>query len=123
MGSQVQIDDTVVRVTRWTLEAREATGPHLHTYDYVVVPISGGQMGILQADGNQRTTELVPGQAYLREAGIEHNVWNAGEAVLDFVEVEVLARGTREGHSAVGIDGPRGKQSATANMLPPSVAD
>lgn len=92
MSSQVQIDDKVVRVTRWTLEVQEATGPHHHAYDYVVVPITGGQMRIVQADGTERTAVLAPGQAYFRQAGIEHNVWNAGEAVLDFVEVEMLTR-------------------------------
>lgn len=90
MGSQVQIDDMVVRVTRWTLKAHEATGPHHHAYDYVVVPISAARMRIVQADGNQMTAELVPGQAYFREAGTEHDVSNAGETLLDFVEVEVL---------------------------------
>lgn len=90
MGSQVQIDDMVVRVTRWTLKAQEATGPHQHAYDYVVVPISGGRMGIVQADGTQKTAELAPGQAYFREAGAEHDVLNVGETLLDFVEVEVL---------------------------------
>lgn len=90
MGSRVQIDDTVVRVTRWTLEVQEATGRHHHAYDYVVVPVSGGQMRIVQADGSETTAELTPGETYFREAGAEHNVWNAGDAVLDFVEVEVL---------------------------------
>jgi quercetin dioxygenase-like cupin family protein len=90
MGSKVQIDDRVVRVTRWTLKAQEATGPHRHAYDYVVVPISGGRMRIVQADGSQNTAELTPGQTYFREAGTEHNVLNAGEALLDFVEVELV---------------------------------
>lgn len=90
MGSQVQLDDMVVRVTRWTLEAQEATGPHRHAYDYVVVPISGGRMRIVQADGVQKTAELAPGQAYFREAGTEHDVFNVGDTLLDFVEVEVL---------------------------------
>jgi hypothetical protein len=37
------IDDQQVRVTTWTFDgAGDATGPHVHEYDYIVVPVTGG---------------------------------------------------------------------------------
>jgi quercetin dioxygenase-like cupin family protein len=93
-----------VRVTRWTLEVQESTGVHHHAYDYVVVPMSAGRMRIVGLDGSESTAELAPGRTYFREAGVEHNVWNAGEGVLDFVEVELLTRGASEPRASRGGD-------------------
>lgn len=90
MGSQVQVDDGTVRVTRWTLAPGEATGPHEHEHDYVVVPLTDASMRVTEPDGSSAVHELAPGSSYARRAGARHDVSNAGQQVLDFVEVEVL---------------------------------
>jgi beta-alanine degradation protein BauB len=42
--SQVTAEDGRVRVTSWTFEAAgDATGQHVHEYDYVVVPVTGAR--------------------------------------------------------------------------------
>ena len=89
-SSHVQVDNSDVRVTRWTLALGDETGVHTHEYDYVVVPIAAGRMRITNADGSQATSELASGVCYYRQAGAQHNVHNDGVDVLDFVEVEVV---------------------------------
>ena len=86
--SAVLIDTERVRVTMWKFAPGQATGAHRHEFDYVVVPVSGGTFTITAADG---TTELnqEAGQAYARQAGVEHDVANAGPQQAVFVEVEL----------------------------------
>ena len=90
MNPQVQVNNSDVRVTRWTLAVGDDTGEHTHEYDYVVVPITVSRMRITNADGTQATWELAPGVSYYRQAGAQHNVRNDGVDVLDFVEVELV---------------------------------
>lgn len=86
----VQIDNSKVRVTRWVLATGESTGRHRHEHDYVVVPMAMGRMHIVNHDGTEAYSDLQPGSSYYRAAEAEHTVINDGEAVLDFVEVEVV---------------------------------
>ena len=88
--SEVLIDTERVRVTLWKFAPGQATGAHRHEFDYVVVPVSGGTFTITAADG---TTELnqEAGQAYARQAGVEHDVANIGPQQAVFVEVELKA--------------------------------
>lgn len=90
MNSHVQVDNSDVRVTRWTLAVGNDTGEHRHEYGYVVVPITAGRMHITNSDGTAAASELAPGVSYYRQAGAQHNVHNDGVDVLDFVEVEVV---------------------------------
>jgi len=48
--------------------------------------------GILRivAGAGESTAELKPGVAYFRKAGVQHNVINAGEEFLAFLEVELV---------------------------------
>ena len=49
------IDDEQVRVTTWIFdEAGDATGDHVHEYDYIVVPVTGGSFTVVDADGAMR---------------------------------------------------------------------
>ncbi len=75
-------------MTEWRFAPGEATGWHRHEYDYVVVPVVGGTLQLDTADGATES-ELVAGQAYARQAGIEHDVVNVGEADVVFVEIEL----------------------------------
>lgn len=93
---RVVADTDAVRITVWTFEPRSATGYHRHEFDYVVVPVSGGTFTVTAPDGGNTEMTQVPGGAYTRPAGSEHDIANAGSAPAAFVEVE-LKKGS--GHS------------------------
>lgn len=92
MTSQVLLENSDVRVTRWTLSGGEETGQHRHGHDYVVVPLAAGRMRVTAADGDITVHTLERGVPYYREAGAEHTVRSDNESVLDFVELELLRR-------------------------------
>ena len=84
----VQLDNERSRVTQWRFAPGEATGWHRHEHDYVIVPVTAGKL--LLDDGSSTTeAELEPGRSYFRNAGVEHDVANGGDAELVFVEVEL----------------------------------
>jgi quercetin dioxygenase-like cupin family protein len=85
----VQLDTPHVRVTRWDFEPGAETGWHRHGLSYVVVPITDGTLLLELPGGATATANLTSGVSYAREAGVEHNVVNAGEAPLSFVETEL----------------------------------
>lgn len=86
--ASVQVDNERVRVTEWRFAPGEATGWHRHEFDYVVVPVLAGTLR-LESSGTTAEAQLASGRSYFREAGIEHDVVNAGEAELAFVEIEL----------------------------------
>ena len=88
--SNVQVDNERVRVTEWRFAPGEATGWHRHDLDYVIVPVAGGTIRLESPTGSN-DAELVPGQAYYRQAVIEHDVVNVGETEVAFVEIELKA--------------------------------
>lgn len=85
----VQVENDRVRVTEWRFAKGAATGFHRHDYDYVVVPQTTGKLKIVGPDGAESFAELTAGQAYAREAGVEHDVINAHDGEFVFVEVEI----------------------------------
>lgn len=85
----VHVDNERVLVTEWVLGVGESTGPHRHERDYVVVPLTGGTLRMTAPDGSQTMGELAAGRPYFRTAGVEHEVVNAGEAPVAFIETEV----------------------------------
>jgi beta-alanine degradation protein BauB len=85
----VMIDDARVRVTRFDFEPGEATGWHRHGLDYVITAITDCPMLLIGPDGEERRVLVPAGTAYRREAGVEHDVVNGGEAAMSFVEVEL----------------------------------
>ncbi len=84
----VMIDDRHSRVTRWDFEPGAETGFHRPGMAYVVVPVTDGLLRIEEGAAT-RDVPLQAGIAYTREAGVEHNVINAGQSRLSFVEVEI----------------------------------
>lgn len=83
------IDDDRVRVTRFDFVPGAQTGWHRHAFDYVITALTECHMR-LELPGGDVTEVTVPaGQAYRRDAGVEHNVINAGPAPMSFVEVEL----------------------------------
>lgn len=89
----VRVDNDRVRVTEWRFRPGEATGHHRHAYDYIVVPIAGGMLRIVAPDGTESSAELVHGQPYYRDAGVEHDVINDDDKEVAFIEVELKAPG------------------------------
>ena len=85
--SEVQIDNDWTRVTEWILAPNTATGHHTHEFDYVVVPLTGGQLLIRSADGDNTATTK-PGESYARRKGVSHDVINPGETEIRFIEIE-----------------------------------
>ncbi len=85
------IDNELVRVTRWTFAPGAETGHHRHDYDYVICPVTDGRMRIDDANGS-RVAELTAGVSYFRSGGADHNVTNVGDGELVFVETELLHR-------------------------------
>jgi beta-alanine degradation protein BauB len=87
--ASVTVDSERIRVTSWTFAPGQATGMHRHEFDYVVVPVSGGSFTVTAPDGAASEMRQEAGQAYARQAGVEHNVANAGPQTAVFVEVEL----------------------------------
>src|SRR5689334_17844495 len=81
------LDDAVVRITRWDFEPGADTGVHTHGMGYVVVPMTDCQF-LLEEKGGSRRVDIAKGAAYRRDAGTEHNVVNAGNQPMSFIEIE-----------------------------------
>ncbi len=84
----VQIDNDRVIVTEWRFAPGAETGWHRHAMDYVVVPMTTGQLMAKTAEG-EMIAELEAGVSYNRPAGVEHNIINANEYEFVFIEVEL----------------------------------
>ena len=85
----VMVDDARVRVTRFDFAPGAETGWHTHGLDYVITPVTDCAMLLEEPGGGERRVDIPAGQSYRREAGVAHNVVNAGDAVMSFVEVEL----------------------------------
>lgn len=84
----VQQDDETLRITRWDFEPGAVTGWHSHGWPYFVVMLVAGTLRI--HDGTKTTdVPLAEGQAYMRPAGIQHDVMNGSDHPIAFVEIEV----------------------------------
>jgi quercetin dioxygenase-like cupin family protein len=84
----VQNDTREVRVTEWRLPPDSATGHHRHEYDYVVVPMTDGDLTAVSPAGRMRNA-LKTGQSYFRKAGVEHDVVNETAREIVFIEIEI----------------------------------
>ncbi len=88
----VQQDDDTLRITRWDFEPGAVTGWHSHGWPYFVVMLVAGTLRI--HDGTKTTdVPLAKGQAYMRPAGIQHDVMNGSDHPIAFVEIEVKRPG------------------------------
>ncbi|MFK8254084.1 cupin domain-containing protein [Ancylobacter terrae] len=84
----LQLDDEVVRITRWDFAPGAVTGWHSHGWPYFIIML---EAGTLRVDNGGAVTEvpLARGEAYRRPAGIEHDVMNASPHPIAFVEIEL----------------------------------
>ena len=85
----LQVDNDHLRVTEWRFAPGAATGYHRHAHDYVVVPVVDGELELIGPDGRRSRARLVQGKSYFRNAGVEHDVVNAGAGIMVFVEIEL----------------------------------
>ncbi len=83
-----QIDNERAIVTEWKFSPGAETGWHTHGHDYIVVPMTNGLLQLETPDG-LKDFELVAGQSYTRGAGVNHNVINASQHEVIFVEIEI----------------------------------
>ena len=83
-----QIDNERAIVTEWKFSPGAETGWHTHGHDYIVVPMTNGLLQLETPDG-LKDFELVAGQSYTRGACVNHNVINASQHEVIFVEIEI----------------------------------
>jgi beta-alanine degradation protein BauB len=88
-AEEVQAENEGVKVTKYVFAPGAATGWHRHQHDYVIVPLTTGQLKLTDGAGEKVIAELVEGQAYFRKAGVEHDVVNVNAFAFAFVEVEI----------------------------------
>ena len=82
-----QVENDRFIVTEWRFAPGAHTGWHRHAFDYVVVPMTTGRLTIESASG-MMSAELVTGNAYARQAGVEHDVINDNPHEFIFIEIE-----------------------------------
>ena len=85
----ILIDDARVRVTRFDFAPGDETGWHRHAYDYVITAVTECRMRLDEPGIGAREVTVAAGDAYRRSEGVEHNVINAGDRPMAFVEVEL----------------------------------
>lgn len=83
-----QINNDRAIVTEWRFAPGTETGWHTHGHDYIVVPMTNGMLHLETPEG-LKEFELVAGRSYTREAGVHHNVINASQHEVIFVEIEI----------------------------------
>jgi quercetin dioxygenase-like cupin family protein len=84
----VRVDNERVRVTEWRFAPGASTGHHRHAWAYVVVPLTTGRLAASGPAG-ESVNDLVSGQPYYREAGVEHDVRNVNPFEFAFIEIEI----------------------------------
>lgn len=82
-------DDSHKRVNRFEFEDGAETGIHVHEFNYVVVPITGGRFWVETSSGETKFIDQKAGVAYQGIAGTHHNVTNSSGQAAVFVEIEL----------------------------------
>lgn len=90
-----QADDERVRITRWDFAPGAATGFHVHEFPYTVTYLTDARLKIVDRDGVESLVEMAAGGSYSRPKGIAHDVINAGQVPMAFVEVEIKPTATK----------------------------
>ncbi len=87
----VLIENARTRVTEWRFPARgDNTGWHRHAHDYVVVPLFDGALTLREPGGVEREAQLSNSVPYFRQSGVQHDVVNANDFEVAFIEIEFL---------------------------------
>ncbi len=88
-NSIIQIDNKYVRVTKYAFQPNQETRMHKHIYNYIVTPLTDGELLLIDKEGNETNYNLISSKSYFRKAGVEHNVINNGTKKLVFIETEL----------------------------------
>ena len=86
---KVLIDDERVVVNRFDFGPGDETGHHVHAMAYVIVPLCDGRLRIVDDEAGELFADLTQGVPYSRPAGVAHNVFNASDTPLSFLEIEL----------------------------------
>ena len=84
----VLIDTLRALATEWRFAPGAETGWHRHGMDYMVIPMTSGELLIEGPNGSETRVPLTAGKPYARSEGVEHNVVNASGAEFVFIEIE-----------------------------------
>ena len=87
-SSTLLVENEKVRVTRFDFGPNQETGWHIHEYDYVITAITDCFMMLQNPDGTEAEAEVTAGNAYMRDAGVHHNVINTSDKKMSFIEIE-----------------------------------
>ena len=82
-------DNERVRVTEWRFAPGEETGWHRHELDYTVIPISTGNLTIIDRNSVETLNSISMGIPYFRYSGAEDNVVNQSSSEVAFIEIEI----------------------------------
>jgi quercetin dioxygenase-like cupin family protein len=82
-----QVENDRFIVTEWRFAPGAHTGWRRHAFDYVVVPMTTGRLTLATPEGSA-TADLVAGNSYARQAGVEHDVINDNPHEFVFIEIE-----------------------------------
>lgn len=83
------VDNDRTRVTRFDFDPSQDSGWHVHEFDYVITALTDCHMRLEEPGGETREVTVPAGTAYARDKGVEHNVINAGDTPMSFIEVEL----------------------------------
>jgi hypothetical protein len=84
----VLIDNDKVKVADWCMGPDTQIDDHVHASDYLVVPLSLGELTIATADGNLDFPMEI-GTAFFGAEGDAHDVLNRGNAEVRFLEIHI----------------------------------
>ena len=87
-SSTLLVENEKMRVTRFDFGPNQETGWHIHEYDYVITAITDCFMMLQNPDGTEAESEVTAGNAYMRDAGVHHNVINTSDKKMSFIEIE-----------------------------------
>ncbi len=82
------IDNEKVNVALWQMAPDSNIGHHVHPSDYLVVPLSAGDLTIA-AGGDDIVFPLVVGTTFYGNASDAHDVLNKGNEEVRFLEIHL----------------------------------
>jgi quercetin dioxygenase-like cupin family protein len=84
----VMLDSPRQKTTEWRFAPGAHTGWHRHGMDYIVVPMTTGELTIVDEQGERRAP-MTAGVPYDRKSGVEHDVVNDNPFEFVFIEIEL----------------------------------
>lgn len=86
ISRRLVIDEKTVQVMRTTYKPGAVEPPGPHSFDVVIVPLSGGNMRVEIAG---KPVEWRVGEPFFVPRGVEHNLANRGETAVDYLGIRI----------------------------------